>query len=148
MSGRENIMPEAWNMFIQEPIMGWGPGNHIIELGSRFGRKPLDTHNGYLWVLTETGLAGAIPYFVALWLCLRSAWRARYGPEGSLPLALLVCAFLVNMSITWHFRKVLWLILAYGVASESLLLKRWRVPYPTGTIDKSSHVVRYDLPRP
>ena len=54
-------MPEAWNMFIQAPIMGWGPGNHIIELGSRFGRKPLDTHNGYLWVLTETGLAGQSP---------------------------------------------------------------------------------------
>jgi O-antigen ligase len=144
MSGRENIMPEAWNMFIQAPIMGWGPGNHIIELGSRFGRKPLDTHNGYLWVLTETGLAGAIPYFFALWLCLRSAWRARHGPDGSLPLALLVCVFLVNMTITWHFRKVLWLILAYGVASESLLSKRWRVTYPVGAIDKPS-VVGYDV---
>jgi O-antigen ligase len=144
MSGRENIMPEAWRMFIEAPISGWGPGNHIIELGSRFGRKPLDTHNGYLWVLTETGLAGAIPYFFALWLCLRSAWRARHGPEGSLPLALLVCAFLINMSITWHFRKVLWLVLAYGVASESLLSKRWRVTYPVGTVDKTS-VVGYDL---
>lgn len=144
MSGRENIMPEAWNMFIQAPIVGWGPGNHIIELGSRFGRKPLDTHNGYLWVLTETGLMGAIPYFFALWLCLRSAWRARHGPEGSLPLALLVCVFLVNMTITWHFRKVLWLILAYSVASESLLVKRWRVTYPVSTIDKAS-VVGYDL---
>ena len=144
MSGRENIMPEAWNMFIQAPIVGWGPGNHIIELGSRFGRKPLDTHNGYLWVLTETGLMGAIPYFFALWLCLRSAWRARHGPEGSLPLALLVCVFLVNMTITWHFRKVLWLILAYSIASESLLVKRWRVTYPVSTIDKAS-VVGYDL---
>lgn len=144
MSGRENIMPEAWNMFIQAPIVGWGPGNHIIELGSRFGRKPLDTHNGYLWVLTETGLMGAIPYFFALWLCLRSAWRARHGPEGSLPLALLVCVFLVNMTITWHFRKVLWLILAYSIASESLLVKRWRVTYPVSAIDKAS-VVGYDL---
>lgn len=148
MSGRENIMPEAWNMFIQSPISGWGPGNHIIELGSRFGRKPLDTHNGYLWVLTETGLAGAIPYFFGLWLCLRSAWRARNGPEGSLPLALLVCVFLVNMTITWHFRKVLWLILAYGAASESPLSKRWRLTYPAGSIDKTPHIVGYDLHRP
>ena len=143
MSGRENIMPEAWNMFIQAPIMGWGPGNHIIELGSRFGRKPLDTHNGYLWVLTETGLAGAIPYFFALWLCLRSAWRARHGPEGSLPLALLICAFLINMSITWHFRKILWLILAYGVASESLLSKRWSFAGPPNATDKVSEPQRY-----
>lgn len=136
MSGRERIMPEAWNMFIQAPIIGWGPGNHIIELGRRFGRKPVDTHNGYLWVLTETGLVGAIPYFFALWLCLRSAWRARHGPEGSLPLALLVCVFLVNMSLTWHLRKILWMVLAYSVASEAFLRKRRSFAYPPSAIDE------------
>lgn len=149
MSGRERIMPLAWNMFIQSPIVGWGTGKNIAELGMRFGRdKPVDTHNGYLWVLTETGLAGAVPYFFALWLCLRAAWRARHGPEGSLPLALLVCVFLVNMTLTWHYRKVLWLILAYSVASESLLVRRWRLSYQAGSIDKVSHVVAYGLHRP
>ncbi|MCS6304125.1 MAG: O-antigen ligase family protein [Nitrospira sp.] len=143
MSGRENIMPEAWNMFIQAPIMGWGPGNHIIELGSRFGRKPLDTHNGYLWVLTETGLLGAIPYFFALWLCLDSAWRARHGPEGSLPLALLVCVLLVNMSLTWHSRKILWMVLAYSVASETLLSRRWSFAGPPNATDKVSEPQGY-----
>lgn len=142
MSGREQIMPEAWHMFVQAPVVGWGPGNHIIELGRRFGRDPLDTHNGYLWVLTETGLAGAIPYFIALWLCLRSAWRARYGPEGSLPFALLVCVFLVNMTLTWHFRKILWLILAYSMASESFLSKRRSLAYPPGVVDKVSLPIR------
>lgn len=143
MSGRENIMPEAWNMFIQAPIVGWGPGNHIIELGSRFGRKPVDTHNGYLWVLTETGLMGAIPYFFALGLCFRSAWRARHGPEGALPLALLVCVLLVNMSLTWHLRKILWMVLAYSVASETLLSKRWSIADPQDATDKVPKPQRY-----
>ena len=139
MSGRERIMPEAWNMFIQAPISGWGPGNHTIELGNRFGRKALDTHNSYLWILTETGLMGAIPYFFALWLCLRSAWRARHGPEGSLPFALLVSMFLVNMSITWHLRKILWMVFAYSVASETFLSKRRSVAdQPGATTNKVS----------
>lgn len=139
MSGRERIMPELWDMFIQAPISGWGPGNHTIELANRFGRKRLDPHSGYFYVLTETGLMGAIPYFFALWLCLRSAWRARQGPEGSLPLALLVCVCMVNMSVTWHFRKILWMVFAYSVASETFLSKRRSVAdQPGATTNKVS----------
>ena len=72
MSGREKIMPVAWSMFIESPIVGWGPVNNVVELGYRFGRPTLDTHNGYLWVLTETGLAGAGSLFdcaMALFAC-------------------------------------------------------------------------------
>jgi O-antigen ligase len=148
MSGREKIMPAAWSMFIESPIVGWGPGNNTVELGYRFGRRILDTHNGYLWVLTETGLAGGVPYLIALWLCLRAAWRARHGPEGSLPLALLTSVFLINMSLTWHYRKMFWIILAYSVASESFLSKRWHLAYPAGSIEKTPHPVGYGLHSP
>ena len=147
-SGREEIMPAAWNMFIESPIVGWGPVNNAVELGSRFGRPTLDTHNGYLWILTETGLAGAVPYGIALWLCLRAAWRARHGPEGSLPFALLTSVFLINMSLTWHYRKMFWILLAYSVASESFLSKRLGLAYPDGPIEKTLHPVGYGLHRP
>jgi len=148
LAGREKIMPAAWSMFIESPIVGWGPGKNIVELGYRFGRPKVDTHNGYLWILTETGLAGTVPYLIALWFCLRAAWRARHGPEGSLPLALLTSVFLINMSLTWHYRKMFWIILAYSVASESFLLKRWPLAYPAGSIETTSHPVGYDLHRP
>jgi O-antigen ligase len=145
LAGREEIMPAAWSMFIESPIVGWGPVINVTELGYRFGRPFMDTHNGYLWILTETGLAGGVPYLIALWLCLRAAWRARHGPEGSLPLALLTSVFLINMSITWHYRKMFWIILAYSVASESFLSKRWRLDYPAGSIEKTPHPVGYGL---
>lgn len=148
MSGREQIMPVAWSMFIESPIVGWGPGNNIVELGHRFGRRTLDTHNGYLWILTETGLAGAVPFLIALWLCLRAAWRARHGPEGSLPFAILTSVFLINISLTWHYRKMFWIILAYSVASESFLSKRWSLAYPAGSVEKTPHPVGYGLHRP
>ena len=148
MSGREKIMPAAWDMFIESPIVGWGPVNNVVELGYRFGRPNVDTHNGYLWVLTETGLAGGVPYLIALLLCLRAAWRARHGPEGSLPLALLTSLFLINMSLTWHYRKMFWIILAYSMASESFLSKRWHLADPAGSIEKIPHPVGYGLHRP
>ena len=41
--------------------------------GARTGKERRDTHNLYLWVLTEDGLLGAIPFFFAIWLCVRAA---------------------------------------------------------------------------
>jgi O-antigen ligase len=120
-SGREKILPEAWKMFIEKPLIGWGPVSNYVELGRRFDSAAADTHNLYLWVLTETGLLGGIPFFAGLWLCLRAAWRARHGIEGSLPLVLITCVLMVNMSVTWLNRKQFWLVLAYAVASEQAI---------------------------
>ena len=122
-SGREKILPEAWQMFTEKPLMGWGPVTNIVELGRRFEEPSIDTHNLYLWILTETGLLGGLPFFFGVWLCWRAAWRARHGTEGSLPLVLLACVFMVNMSVTWLGRKQFWLVLAYAVASEPAI---WR----------------------
>jgi len=124
-AGREKILPEAWSMFKEKPLFGWGPVSNTVELGRRFYKPTKDTHNLYLWVLTETGLLGSLPFFFGLWLCWRAAWRARHGAEGSLPLVLLTCVFMVNMSITWISRKQFWLVLAYALASEMSLRKKW-----------------------
>jgi O-antigen ligase len=117
LAKREHILPQAWAMFLEKPVLGWGPVSNAVELGSRFNKPSKDTHNLYLWVLTETGLLGSIPFFAGLWLSLRAAWRARSGTEGALPLAMLVGTLIFNMSITWHNRKVFWLMMAYALAS-------------------------------
>jgi O-antigen ligase len=139
VSGRDRIVPQAWDMLIESPMIGWGPGNNIIELGRRIGEKPTDTHNGYLWILTETGLVAAIPYFIGLWICYRIAWRTRHGPEGSLPLALLTSLFLINLTLTWHYRKMFWILLAYSVASEAFLSKRCSLAPQVCTIKEARH---------
>jgi O-antigen ligase len=122
---REQVFPAAWLMFTEKPLLGWGPVFNYVELGRRFDEPSVDTHNLYLWVLTETGLLGGLPFFFGLWLSWRAAWRARYGTEGSLPLVLITCVFTVNMSVTWLNRKQFWLVLAYAVASEQSLWKQW-----------------------
>jgi O-antigen ligase len=118
LSGREEIYPLAWGMFLERPIMGWGIGGNIRELGTRTRVGLRDTHNLYLWILTEDGVIGAIPYFLGLWLCFRAAWRSRKLSYGLVPLALLSAVLIVNMDVTWQYRKLHWLVLALALASE------------------------------
>jgi O-antigen ligase len=130
-AGREEIFPAAWALFLERPVLGWGPARNVAELGARMGSVSRgggpgsrDTHNGLLWVLTEVGLVGTIPYVIGLWLCLRAAWRGRDRMYGVLPLALVICVLVMNMSVTWQTRKFYWLILALGVASSRVIEPR------------------------
>jgi len=124
MAGREEIFPEAWKMFTEKPFFGWGPINHYYELGWRMESETKDTHNLLLWVLTEVGLIGSFPFIAGMYFCLRSAWRARNGPHGVLPLALTMTLFIVNLSGTGMTRKVFWIVLAYASASGVQALSR------------------------
>ena len=114
---RDKIMPLAWDMFLEKPVLGWGPVTHSFELGRRVGKPSRDAHNVYLSVLIETGLLGAIPFFAGLWLSLRSAWRARSGMEGVLPMAMLVCLLFINLGGTMHAGKMFWVLMAYVLGS-------------------------------
>lgn len=135
-SRREEIHPAAWDMFLQEPLFGWGPVSHYMELGYRFSRPALDPHQQYLWVMIETGLLGSIPFFTGLWICWRSGWRAGYGSEGPLPIALLTCLYVSNLAGTFHLRKVFWIVLAYNLASEAFVSRRGRSTYGADSIKR------------
>ena len=117
LAGREDIMPKAWAMFLEKPVLGWGPIANYFELGFRFSGLPMDPHNLYLWLLTETGLLGTLPFFAALWLAVFAAWTGRFGSEGTLPMAMLLCLLMINMSGTMHLRKLFWIVVAYALAS-------------------------------
>lgn len=126
MAQRENLYPAAWRMFLDRPLLGWGPTINMWELGSRVGERDhpfRDTHDLLLEILTVTGVVGAIPFFMGILLCLRAAWRARSGTEGILPLALMVAILVSNVGANLHYDKLFWLLLAYALASESRLIR-------------------------
>ena len=119
-AGRDVIFAAAWEMFLEKPLLGWGPANNISELGSRLGlRYARDTHNIYLWVLTEAGLLGAAFFFTGLWLCWQAAWKACNGIQGALPMALLLFLLVNGLKGTNHMEKLFWVVLAYAVASAT-----------------------------
>jgi len=125
LSGRDEIWPKAWAMFEESPLIGWAPVYHYYELGSRLGELSRGTHNLYFWVLIETGLWGALPFFAGLWLCWSAAWRARAGPQGVLPMAMLLFLLLIGMKATLLNLKLLWIVLAYSLASGRVAVSPW-----------------------
>jgi O-antigen ligase len=127
VAGRDVIYTEALGMFLERPIFGWGPVTHFWELGSRVGRPARDPHNTYLWMLTEVGLIGSIPFFVGLWLCWHEAWKARFSIQGIAPVMMVSFALMINMKGSWHNAKLFWLVLAYALASSAYAtsVERW-----------------------
>lgn len=123
LSGRERIFPAAWTIFQDRPGLGWGPINNQYEIALRMNDRKYpsrDTHNLLLELLTATGLAGTAPFLVGVALCLGSAWRARRGSQGHLPLALAATVLVAGVSANLIATKLLWLVLAYGCAAGSL----------------------------
>jgi O-antigen ligase len=126
MAGRELLYPALWTMFLERPILGWGPVTNTYELAQRIGERERPhraAHNIVLELLTATGLVGAIPFLVGAWLCVREAWQARRGEHGVLPLALFAALLIANMSGDWIAGKLVWLVLGYALASG-----KWPVP--------------------
>lgn len=122
MSGRDQIWPIAVDMILERPVLGWGPTANKRELASRLNdalHDSRDTHNMVLDVLTTTGLLGAIPFLLGTWLCLLGAWRARAGPRGMLPLALVLAMLASNMTQNRLAGPLFWLVMALGFASKS-----------------------------
>jgi len=127
LSGRDQIYPTAWEMFLEKPLFGWGPIANTRNLSARLhvsgraesqfgGHLNLQTHNQLLYVLTATGIAGAIPFVIGTWMCVASAWRARSGSFGVLPFALVIAVIVACMSVDAIYWKHHWLILAFGLA--------------------------------
>ena len=120
LAGRELLYPALWAMFLEKPVLGWGPVTNTYEVALRIGERerPLRAaHNIVLELLTASGLVGTIPFVVGAWLCARSAWRARREAHGVLPLALFCSVLISNMSGDWIASKLIWLVLGYALAS-------------------------------
>src|SRR5215510_7819967 len=119
-SGRDELYPIVVDMILEKPVLGWSvAGSYEVgrREGGRFFSIARDTHNTFMTVLLEVGIVGATPFFVGLWLCGLSAWRARLGNLGLLPLALFFIMVAVSMAVNVLWTKLLWLVLALTLAA-------------------------------
>jgi O-antigen ligase len=136
-AGRRVIIAVGTGMFLERPWLGWGYDELETELGYRMGLigRPKGTHNLVLHLLLEVGVVGAVPFFVGLFLCLRAAWKARRGPQGVLPLAILATMLVGSLAGHLLARKEFWLILALAMGAErqALSLDRLRQAFAAKT---------------
>ena len=117
---RENIYSHAFDMVLEKPMMGWRPIEFSYELGNRLGHDRRDPHNLFLYLFLEVGIIGAVPFFLGLWLCVHSAWKARKGNWGMMPIALIMTLLVSNLSHSFLTKKSFWLVLGIAVASASV----------------------------
>jgi len=124
----------GWDLFIQHPLLGVGPGNfpyHFIEEVYRWmpGRYliPRELHNTYLEVLTETGLLGFSCFAGMLLLALRGLARTlRTGTDPLIrhyaeALQFAYVAFLAASVFMPHqYNKYLWIFAGLAIAVTRL----------------------------
>jgi O-antigen ligase len=130
LAGREKIYPAVLGMIEEKPLLGWGPIDNQFEIGRRIGerkRPSRDAHNLPGELLTTSGIIGAVPFLIGLGLVIRSAYRARKGALGYLPLALLSAVLMGCLSGTWLISKILWFSIAIAVVAGT----RWANPMTT-----------------
>lgn len=134
MAGREVLFPTLWGMFLERPWLGWGTVNNQYELANRIAernRLQRDSHNLILEVITTTGILGAIPFFTALALVARGAWRARLGPHGVTPASLLAMHLIGSMSGNPITSKLFWVVCAYCLAAAIPIIRSAAVTAPS-----------------
>jgi O-antigen ligase len=145
LAGRELLYPALWTMFLEKPVLGWGPVTNTHEVALRIAERERPSraaHNIVLELLTATGVTGALPFLVGAWLCFRSAWRARREAHGVLPLALFCSVLISNMSGDWIASKLIWVVLAYALASGSWSAAGWQLRLGADSTERRSSYSR------
>ena len=110
----------------------WGSDFGIQYIWKRSSWAPQQGHNGYLDILNELGLVGALLFLIVLLYTLRKAWRIyRRVPDVGLVLILfLSCIVLRNVTESTFMRgtAVDWVLflLVYGMISGYPLRVRRR----------------------
>jgi O-antigen ligase len=120
MALREKSYPISWALVQERPWAGWGPFQNSVEIGRRLNHPAyprMDTHNLALYVLTATGLLGAVPFLLATASGGVTAWRARSGPHGGLPFALFASLMVADLTVTGMHWKQHWVVIAYALAA-------------------------------
>lgn len=108
----------AWNMFRDRPLFGCGFGHYRDEsinyLSDRSTDLPLEVarpyvqHNAFLGLLTETGLAGLVPWILVLVFWGHDAWRLwrSDSPLWARQQGLLLLAVLASYVVNAMFHDV------------------------------------------
>jgi O-antigen ligase len=144
-SGRYTIFSEALGMIKEKPVTGWHPAAAEEELAVRTNSasKETSTHNVFLQVLVELGLAGAVPYYLGLLGVVISAWRARHGVEDILPFSLWMLILAMQMSLAGFEGKMIWMFYGYGLAAADPILRgASRVPALVKRVPKNAAMFR------
>lgn len=71
-TSRQNLIKAGWQMFLDHPILGVGPGNFYYLYGAKYGPEVVQdyrkraSHNSYMTYLSENGILGFLLFIMIL----------------------------------------------------------------------------------
>jgi O-antigen ligase len=128
------VYSNAWDMFLSKPAWGIGFGNFRSRLTEGMSGAPegvWDTHNLYLKLLAETGVAGFLGFMGWMVVIVRQS-RSSFVADGSVLERVLGSALLAALGAMlihgWvdvmidlpQFGALFWMLIAMSVASRQL----------------------------
>ncbi len=120
-SGRTNIWGEAFELFLDKPLLGYGENGYFKEMETKYGEER-DTHNLFLYLLCSGGLVGLLLFLVFIFSSFKLIWKNRkiIPLEFSLYFSLLFFVSKTGGVLTYI---PLWCLLGFIAASKQSLLK-------------------------
>lgn len=121
-SERMDLFKQAFTLFVEKPVLGWGRNGYVLERFSRF-QEVRDSHNMILSVAAMSGIVGATAIIVFLYMLFIRCLRA--FKTNVLPLVLFFYVFFMAMktgevltfSMMWYCFS---LMLALAFLSKSV----------------------------
>jgi len=113
----------AIDLWRDHPIVGAGLGGFLSHQVGEGESEPVVIHNSLLWLLTETGLVGALLFAAFFLLCLKALWPVRGGPQACL-FRLGVAASLLtfagaSVGTEILYQRHLWFLLGWALAQPA-----------------------------
>ncbi len=110
--------------FVERPLLGIGYGEFSRYAKHRHHLEPKVTHQTYLALAAELGIAGFMTFMWLLATALRDSWRVRTPVRGAI--ASCCCAFLVATSVHGFFSNIeqmrtFWM--AFGIIAAVLSVR-------------------------
>ena len=134
----------ALRVFLQNPILGVGPGNFAKFYSTQFvnalslihQNEDYRAHSLYLEIAAETGLMGFTAFMAIVWVLMHQLWQLRVRWSQRYPdLANLATAFLLALiaylatGVFLHlsYSRYFWLLMALsGAAIRTIGLEAWQ----------------------
>jgi len=118
----------AWEMFLDNPVFGSGPGDFYYNCRLYYPLKAGRAHTMYLEIMAEMGMIGIGLFLAVLFSSLRGSGRGiKYGEEGYGGYGRGLWLGLIGFMVSAFFlhaqqEKVLWLVVFLSLAIERLVL--------------------------
>jgi hypothetical protein len=132
---RDVLVSEAWEMFKEQPLTGWGP-RYVDVLGLRLGRTSIAAHNTYLQMAVTFGLMGFLPWIASLGAVGRRLWRHRQDFWAAVQLAVWCAALVAMLAANYGYHSTFWILLALAGA------KPFSSPLPVRAVQPDTGVAR------